>query len=274
MTDFVSLFPSYYLDFKCIASKCRHTCCAGWEIDIDEATLSLYQSNPKLMAKIKGNSFIMGEDLRCPFLNKDNLCEIILDKGEDYLCDICTEHPRFYNYRGRIEEVGIGLCCEEAARLILSSTDNSLLSDSDEVLTDEELEFIKRREDKVVYLQNKLRGLEVSDKIFEVYKKCERLEDKTFTNLLDRAVERKTYKLPSGEEYDRASGNLINYLVYRHGDSLDESFFTDFTLLCGVFYTLLTNKADFDINIYAEAARIISSEIEYSDFNPTLWLKN
>ena len=25
--------PSYYKDFKCIADKCRHSCCIGWEID-------------------------------------------------------------------------------------------------------------------------------------------------------------------------------------------------------------------------------------------------
>ena len=27
-----------YKDFKCIASACPNTCCAGWRIIIDEAT--------------------------------------------------------------------------------------------------------------------------------------------------------------------------------------------------------------------------------------------
>lgn len=27
--------PDYYPAFRCIASKCGHTCCAGWEIDVD-----------------------------------------------------------------------------------------------------------------------------------------------------------------------------------------------------------------------------------------------
>lgn len=26
--------PDYYPAFRCIAERCRHTCCAGWEIDI------------------------------------------------------------------------------------------------------------------------------------------------------------------------------------------------------------------------------------------------
>ena len=38
--------PDYYPFFHCIASKCRHTCCAGWEIDVDDATAALYLSQP------------------------------------------------------------------------------------------------------------------------------------------------------------------------------------------------------------------------------------
>jgi hypothetical protein len=35
--------PKYYLDFKCIADRCEHSCCIGWEIDIDENTLTRYK---------------------------------------------------------------------------------------------------------------------------------------------------------------------------------------------------------------------------------------
>ena len=30
--------PEYYKQFQCIADKCTHSCCIGWEIDIDEIT--------------------------------------------------------------------------------------------------------------------------------------------------------------------------------------------------------------------------------------------
>ena len=36
--------PDYLNSFKCIADKCRHSCCIGWEIDIDKNTLDFYKS--------------------------------------------------------------------------------------------------------------------------------------------------------------------------------------------------------------------------------------
>lgn len=35
--------PDYYADFACIAGACRHTCCVGWEIDIDPDSLRRYR---------------------------------------------------------------------------------------------------------------------------------------------------------------------------------------------------------------------------------------
>ena len=35
--------PNYFKDFKCIASKCEDTCCAGWGIVIDDEALEKYQ---------------------------------------------------------------------------------------------------------------------------------------------------------------------------------------------------------------------------------------
>ncbi len=34
--------PKYMLSFKCIGSKCIDTCCAGWDINIDEDTYKKY----------------------------------------------------------------------------------------------------------------------------------------------------------------------------------------------------------------------------------------
>ena len=36
--------PSFFDDFKCIADRCTDTCCAGWEVDIDENTLDFYKN--------------------------------------------------------------------------------------------------------------------------------------------------------------------------------------------------------------------------------------
>ena len=36
--------PHYYRKFQCTADKCPDTCCAGWQIVIDEEALRHYQS--------------------------------------------------------------------------------------------------------------------------------------------------------------------------------------------------------------------------------------
>ncbi|MBO4885450.1 MAG: flagellin lysine-N-methylase [Clostridia bacterium] len=120
--------PEYYPAFHCVASRCRHTCCAGWEIDIDAESLARYERLPGAFGERVRQGiglgdtphFILTEDERCPLLNRDNLCELILREGEDALCQICRDHPRFRNYYSSRVEIGLGLVCEEAARLILA----------------------------------------------------------------------------------------------------------------------------------------------------------
>lgn len=120
--------PDYCRDFACIGEKCSDNCCIGWEIDIDDKTAAYYESvGGDFGARLRENishdcpkSFILGKDERCPFLNGRNLCDIIITLGEDRLCSICTEHPRYYEWFDGVKEGGIGLCCEEAARIILS----------------------------------------------------------------------------------------------------------------------------------------------------------
>ena len=126
--------PAYTAGFQCIAGKCRHSCCIGWEIDIDDDSLQRFQNVsgelgrklascialPDETSEESTAHFILDEKERCPFLTSKNLCELILTLGEDSLCDICREHPRFYNTLSDRMEMGLGLCCEEAARLLLS----------------------------------------------------------------------------------------------------------------------------------------------------------
>ncbi len=123
----LTVYPDYYPAFRCLAGACRHSCCIGWEIDIDDDTLAKYRALPgELGARLAANisrdeppHFVLSAGERCPFLNKDNLCDLILAGGEDMLCQICDDHPRFYNLLPGRREVGLGLCCEGAAGLIL-----------------------------------------------------------------------------------------------------------------------------------------------------------
>ena len=122
------IVPDYYNEFHCIAGACRHSCCIGWEIDIDADAAARYAAvkgelGRRLRAHIDFSAdpphFILGEGERCPFLNGANLCDIYAQLGEQALCGICTDHPRFRNELPGRTETGLGLCCEEAARLIL-----------------------------------------------------------------------------------------------------------------------------------------------------------
>ena len=125
--------PYYYKEFKCTSTKCTDNCCVGWEIDIDDKSCVYYNDKSifgdgfvEKYINIDTNdvkSFKMHNN-RCVFLNNDNLCSLIINYGENSLCDICEMHPRFINVINENEEFGLGFACEEAARLILNSIRN------------------------------------------------------------------------------------------------------------------------------------------------------
>lgn len=118
-----TIVPDYYLKFKCIANQCRHTCCKGWEVEIDEESLVRFEKIPDIASRIEIGEdihFRLLEDEVCPFLRQDGLCEMIVKYGEQMLCQTCTDHPRFRNFWEDRVEMGLGMVCEEAARLILT----------------------------------------------------------------------------------------------------------------------------------------------------------
>ncbi len=122
------IVPEYYKDFKCKGGICSDNCCIGWEIDIDGKALEKYEKESgalgenlrKTIVEEEGVSHFVLCGERCPHLNDDNLCDLIIAKGEDYLCEICREHPRYYTLLEDRAYGGVGLSCEAAAELILS----------------------------------------------------------------------------------------------------------------------------------------------------------
>ncbi len=138
--------PYYYNDFKCIASECTDTCCAGWDIIIDEDTYSKYKNIKTDFGK-RLNSEIMKYDdnqpgfklknNNCAFLNSHLLCDIYSNLGEEYLCHTCKTFPRIIEEYGNLREITLSLSCPEAARLILKD-DKKLsfeLTENDEFVT-------------------------------------------------------------------------------------------------------------------------------------------
>ena len=147
--NMIEIYPAYYEDFHCIADRCEDTCCAGWEIDIDDTSYEAYMRvggdlGARLRACVKTyeakdgeyadyeevyeqHGFALTEDMRCPFLDEHNLCVLYRELGEGALCEVCTNTPRnFLEYRvegeaALLREISISASCPEAARLIYGS---------------------------------------------------------------------------------------------------------------------------------------------------------
>ena len=167
-----TVFPKYYGKFKCRADKCSDNCCIGWEIDIDGDTLEKYDSlDGKLGEKIRkgivrddGAPHFKMNGERCTFLNEQNLCDIICVLGDCGLCDICREHPRFYNELCGVTLGGVGMSCEAAAELILSERP-MLYGDVSELLSPEcdDIESGELIAKAVLDIENILTSDEISD---------------------------------------------------------------------------------------------------------------
>ena len=122
--------PEYFKDFKCIASKCEDTCCAGWGIVIDDATYDRYKNvqgefgdilRSEIVHEAGENIFVLKGN-NCPFLNEEKTCDIYINIGEENLCYTCQQYPRYTEEFGSLREVGISLSCPEAARIMLNNS--------------------------------------------------------------------------------------------------------------------------------------------------------
>lgn len=301
-----TIAPDYYARFHCIAGDCRHSCCIGWEIDVDPETLETYLRIPgafgaRLAASIEANAdgahFRLGADERCPFLNERGLCDLILELGEDQLCHICADHPRYRNYFSDRTEIGLGLCCEAAAQLILSreSPMQLVVLEDDgaiEELWPEEADVLDLRTTLLAHAQD--RSLPIADRIqnildeceivlpghspaewAEIYRDLERL-DPAWDDMLNQLqnVDGKTSELP--ENFELPLEQLLSYLLYRHlpGAAEDENAAERIAFAALSWHMIrwlclaqLALRGEVTLSDLAEIARMYSSEIEYSEEN-------
>ena len=281
--------PLYYKRFKCIADKCHHSCCIGWEIDIDGITEEKYASLSEGYGKAIVESiehsdiphFKLGENERCPHLADNGLCRIICELGDDYLCDICREHPRFYNRTPDGFEVGLGMACEEACRIILSSDDYCdfyTVEDDGKEWEYDGFDSIKHRDGILSILADTLGYKDKLEKIYGFFSLSE-ISDSTLKNTLERleyldSAHKELFLngsvkilTPDREKYlERA----LAYFVYRHCTEVEDE--KDFSASLGfcLFCVKLLSSLDGDI---FDMARIVSEEIEYSEDNTEL-IKN
>ncbi len=122
--------PDYYDEFICLADQCEDTCCAGWQIVIDDESLETYKKvegdfGKRIQDSIdwEEGTFHQKEDGRCAFLNDCNLCDLYTALGEDRLCTTCTNYPRHIEEFENIREYTLSVSCPEAARILLTKTE-------------------------------------------------------------------------------------------------------------------------------------------------------
>lgn len=290
-------FPDDYDSFSCLKGQCRHTCCAGWEIDIDPETWQIYQELPgpvgeKVRASVtrtdEAVSFRLDQKGRCPMLNEENLCTLILAFGEDALCDICTDHPRYRNFFSDRVETGLGLCCEAAARQTVYRKTPYLLRLAAEEpggapLTKEEEEILSFRakmagilqQGNASYAKKEEEALAVLPKVgwpgaekdLSFLMNLERL-DKTWEESLHRlnAAHGRSRNHP---DRDNALSQLAVSFLYRHLPDAAEDGLLNARSLFSLWSVRLIDaitETD-DLDDLAETARAYSAEIEYSEDN-------
>lgn len=278
--------PDYYKKFKCIADRCRHSCCIGWEIDIDDATFNKYNNlKGDFSYRLKGNiafedtpHFKLDTNDRCPFLTSKGLCDIITNLGEDMLCQICRDHPRFRNFYCDYEETGLGLCCEAAAEIILTKKDKATLCLPTEAL---KLPIINFREKLFSVLQD--RNLSIEKRInnmlesvdaelpadtdwYSVFNGLEKM-DSIWDDYLLRIKD--GIETITDNSLDTAYEQLLVYLVFRHfTDCQYDERVKERILFAALIYKVIkamniSNTMEELIDI----CRLYSCEIEYSDEN-------
>ena len=275
-------YPTYYKKFKCIADKCKHSCCIGWEISVDDATLDSYNQLPdaeEILSHISDGEITLCADGRCPFLDKDGLCKIISRHGEEYTSQICQRHPRFYHQVEGRAECGIGASCEEACRLILSRDFGEFycLEQPDFEFDSSDFDSISHREKIYSLLKS---NLSYQEKLLQIAKNynlpeinenlCDAINSIEYLFEEHRGLFGLT-KIDENAENQVYLQRFFAYLIFRHLSQADSEFNLRARLGFCILLTKILENFSADHSSFAgicDFARIISEEIEYSEDNP------
>lgn len=292
---------NYYPKFSCSADKCKHTCCAGWKMNIDQESLSKYKSENSSFAQtlnkginFKKACFRVDKSGRCAFLNDKGLCEIIINLGEQSLCQVCRDHPRFRSFFDDRIELGLGFCCEEATRTILTfqekiqpvlESDDGIINKLDfaqekviefrqralEIIQDRNLSINDRVNKLLTICNAKILEKDFS-KIIKKFLSLERL-DKNWTKRLKK-LKKKTLIKQIDEKYSLYCEQFLVNEVYRHLCNAEDTMWVRAITIASVIFwwiiqSILENELvgeDF-LDLLADVVRAFSSEVEYSQKN-------
>ncbi len=287
---------NYYPDFKCKAEKCQHTCCAGWEINIDEKSLEKYKkessefsSTLKSGINFKKSKFNVDRRRRCAFLNDNGLCEIIINLGEKSLCQVCRDHPRFRSFFNDRIEMGLGFSCEQANKIILSFKDkiepvlifndntNTPLDFNEKNLLDFRRKALDLLQDRNVNINERIdKLLSICNfhfskidfkKIIKTFLSFERI-DKSWTNRL-KQLKKIDFTKNTDQSHCLICEQFLVNSLYRHLSSAEDTMWVRArTIACVFSWWIIKNMFEIENNndVY-NIVRAYSTEVEYSNKN-------
>ena len=128
------LATDVFQDFKCVGGECIKTCCKGWNIVIDGETVKKYRESDDPLCREMLDNLIptdnsddmkvkLDADGRCPMLNENGLCRLVLSKGDEYLSEVCQQYPREITKYNDTFFATVCPSCPEVARMIVERTD-------------------------------------------------------------------------------------------------------------------------------------------------------
>ena len=293
---------NYYPNFKCIANNCTHSCCVGWVMKIDQDSLNNYKTHnsafsPRLKKGInfKKSMFKRDKKGRCAFLNDKGLCDIIINLGENSLCQVCADHPRFRTFFDDRVEMGLGFSCEQATRIILGYKDkiepiifkDDLAQISPSPLQAFVLEFRQKAlaiiQDRNTPISNRLQALlslsnaQISaqdfNKVLKTFLSLERL-DKHWTKRL-LSLKKNMPSLTTENSLELYCEQFLVNGIFRHVSSAEDSMTARARMVsCVLSWWVIKEvfeleKTDCDFDLICDVVREFSAEVEYSENNLT-----
>lgn len=259
-----------YDKFKCIADKCEFTCCKGWEINIDNSTYNKWKSEnldyllEKVEAKDKKEVYFINKENHddCPFLDKQGLCDIVKNHGEEYLSLTCHTFPRIENVFDDRRELSLSCSCKEVVEIISNLNKKINLSLENYIRINDDLSELRIREALIYIMQQENIYLEYKLIIcFEMLLSI--LENESFNKKEDLLEEIEKYR-------DR---NYIQNIILTY-KNIELDIYDSIEEVNNLFLDIIENYKEIpmfndilsDISSFAEEFEIEDIEIKWNSY--------
>ncbi|MDY6012774.1 flagellin lysine-N-methylase [Clostridium sp.] len=259
-----------YDKFKCIADKCEFTCCKGWEINIDNSTYNKWKSEnldyllEKVEVKDKKEVYFINKENHedCPFLDKQGLCDIVKNHGEEYLSLTCHTFPRIENVFDDRRELSLSCSCKEVVEIISNLNKKINLSLENYIRINDDLSELRIREALIYIMQQENISLEYKLIIcFEMLLSI--LENESFNKKEDLLEEIEKYR-------DR---NYIQNIILTY-KNIELDIYDSIEEVNNLFLDIIENYKEIpmfndilsDISSFAEEFEIEDIEIKWNSY--------